>query len=74
MISCKDATELAMKSAYRKPGAYDRLRLRFHMLLCKFCKLFQKQNTIIDDAASRLDEFAPKQMTEDSKKRILRIP
>jgi len=71
MISCRDATELAIKKNLDKLSYMDRIRLRFHLLMCRFCRFFEKQNNIIDEASSHLDEVTPTHMTDLSKKKIL---
>ncbi len=71
MISCKDATELAIKKNIEKLSFFNMMRLRFHVLICRFCKLFEKQNKIIDEAYAHLDEIAPAHLTEKARKKIL---
>lgn len=48
MISCKEATILSIKKAEISVPFYDRLRLFLHLIICQYCRLFEKQNKIID--------------------------
>ncbi len=47
MISCDEATEICDKNQYGEASKWDKLRLNFHLLLCKHCKAYSKQNSII---------------------------
>lgn len=71
MISCEDATEMVVRKSEEKLSGYDKFRLFFHLMMCKFCSLFEKQNKIIDEASSHLDEKVSKQFPVASKEKIL---
>lgn len=71
MISCEDTTELVIKKSQEKLSFWNKFRLGFHLAMCKFCRLFEKQNKIIDTIASKMDEPLPQKMAETSKQRIL---
>ena len=72
MISCRDATELVVKKSHEELSGWDRFRLKFHLLMCKFCSLFEKQNAVIDTLAGRLNDDASEKMEEDTKKKMLK--
>lgn len=44
MISCKKAADLTCASLDRRLSLGEMLRWRFHLLMCRACKGFQKQN------------------------------
>lgn len=71
MISCKDATELAVRKSHEKLSRWDKIRLKFHLIMCKLCSLFEKQNNAIDVIASELDEQVEEKMPDHIKKKIL---
>jgi hypothetical protein len=71
MISCKDATELAVRQSHEKLNRWDRFRLKFHLLMCKICGLFEKQNKDIDVIASELDDQVNEKMPDHTKQKIL---
>ncbi len=45
MISCEEATTLCNKTQYKETTFFERLKLKFHLLVCKTCAKFSKQNT-----------------------------
>ena len=47
MISCDEATTICDKNQYGEASGWDKFRLNFHLLLCKHCKVYSKQNDII---------------------------
>ena len=47
MISCDEATAICDKNQYGEASKWDRLRLNFHLLLCKHCSAYSKQNHIV---------------------------
>jgi len=47
MISCDEATAICDKNQYGEASRWDKLRLNFHLLLCKHCSAYSKQNSII---------------------------
>ncbi|MCB0697259.1 MAG: hypothetical protein KDC07_07835 [Chitinophagaceae bacterium] len=55
MISCKEATYLVSKKEQGKITIAERIRLSLHLMICKFCKRFEKQNKIITEHAKRLE-------------------
>ena len=67
MYSCKQATELMSASLDSKLSLYQRLALRFHLLMCKLCSRCWKQLLFVKDAmhicSGRVEEidFMPDQ-------------
>jgi hypothetical protein len=72
MISCKDATELVIRKSHMELTRRDRFRLWFHLVMCKFCSLFEKQNKMIDELAAASDETAGEGMPAESREKMLR--
>ena len=56
MISCKDATELVVRKDIEELSWWDKMRLSFHLAMCRFCNLFRKQSAVIDAASLELDD------------------
>lgn len=71
MISCKDATKLVIKQSEEELSGWDKFRLAFHLAICKFCKLFQKQNKMIDESIKELVKHTHEHLNESAKKRII---
>ncbi len=44
MISCKKAAKLICEGLDRPLSFWERVQLRFHVMMCSACKAFQKQN------------------------------
>ncbi len=47
MITCKEATLAIIKKEEGKISLTERIRLLIHLAICKFCKMFEKQNKLI---------------------------
>jgi hypothetical protein len=48
-LCCKQATYLLLKKEEIKKLSFkEEISLRFHLSICKFCKLFRKQSAIIN--------------------------
>jgi len=47
MISCDEATAICDKNQYGEASSWDKLKLNFHLLLCKHCATYSKQNNAI---------------------------
>ncbi len=43
-ITCDEATTICDKSQYKEASFLEKLRLNWHFLQCKFCKLYSVQN------------------------------
>lgn len=50
IISCDDATTISDKKQYVEASLWERMRMSYHMLFCKNCRVYDKQNTIITKA------------------------
>jgi hypothetical protein len=52
MITCKEATMLSVQKSEINISLLDKMRLFIHLLVCQYCRLFNKQNKIIDKLLS----------------------
>lgn len=52
MITCKEATMLSVQKAEINLSFSDRFRLFMHLLVCQYCRLFDKQSKMIDKLLS----------------------
>ncbi|PKP45074.1 MAG: hypothetical protein CVT95_09625 [Bacteroidetes bacterium HGW-Bacteroidetes-12] len=48
-LSCKKATEMVEKEKINGLSFIDKLRLKLHLSVCKACRGYEKQSTLIDD-------------------------
>ncbi|WP_373516203.1 hypothetical protein [Pricia sp.] len=44
-ISCEKAALICNKTQYREATFMEKMKLKFHLLLCKNCPAFSKRNT-----------------------------
>ena len=54
MLSCKDVTKLVSESMDRSLPLGQRVGVRLHLLICKFCARYERQLLLIRDTARRL--------------------
>ena len=45
MISCEKAAIICNKTQYREATFSEKLKLKFHLLVCRTCSKFSKKNT-----------------------------
>lgn len=45
MISCEKASTICNKIQYNESTLIDKIKLRYHLFMCKTCSAFTKQNT-----------------------------
>lgn len=43
-ITCDEATTICDKSQYGEASLYEKLKLSWHLIACKVCVLYSKQN------------------------------
>ncbi len=46
-ISCDEATKICDKNQYGEASLWDKIRLNFHLFLCRKCGLYSKQNQVM---------------------------
>ena len=47
IINCNEATAICDKNQYGEASIYDKIKLNFHLFMCKFCMSYSKQNNIM---------------------------
>lgn len=74
MLSCKQASQLASQSFDRPILVRERLALAFHLMICKFCRRFNRQLAQIRAAIHRLTRHTEQdeslQLSVEAKQRI----
>ncbi len=51
-IKCDEATCICDKSQYNEASFWEKLKLSFHLMTCKHCKVYTKQNELITKVLS----------------------
>lgn len=46
-LNCDQATSICDKSQYNEASFLEKIKLIIHMLHCKYCNIYSKQNTIL---------------------------
>ena len=74
MLSCKKASQIISQSLERKLTIGERLNLKLHLLVCKYCKYFSQQIHSISVAlkltASNIENDDTVKMPSSAKQRI----
>jgi hypothetical protein len=69
--SCDDLARAVSDGSYDEGPAWDRVRLRLHMIACYFCRRYAAQIRWIDRAARELWAPAATPADEDFKRRLI---
>lgn len=69
--SCDDLARAVSDGSYEEGPAWDRFRLRLHMIACYFCRRYAAQIRWIDRAARELWAPAALPADEDFKRRLI---
>jgi hypothetical protein len=48
-IKCDDATLICDKKQYKEASLWERIKLSYHLLVCKNCRVYPEQNAIITE-------------------------
>ena len=76
MLTCKQASQIISQSLDKPLSRSDRLKLKFHLLICKACSRFNKQLHLIKTTVSRMkletENDDTIQLTMEAKARINR--
>ena len=80
MINCDEATTICDKNQYGEARLWEKIRLTFHLLSCKFCKKYTKQNSLMSqmfgkyltpcDGSEKLSNEAKQALKKNLKKEI----
>tara|TARA_R110001583_G_scaffold103863_3_gene251155 strand:- start:43422 stop:43670 length:249 start_codon:yes stop_codon:yes gene_type:complete len=46
-LSCDEASKICDKNQYSEASLWEKIRLNFHLFLCKKCGQYSKQNTTL---------------------------
>ncbi len=58
MLTCMDASHLISESQERKLGFRERMGLKFHLLMCMYCRRFEQQLAFVHRALRELGRRA----------------
>ncbi len=52
-INCDEATAICDKNQYKEATFWEKVKLSFHLFICKKCGLYSKQNAIVTKACDK---------------------
>lgn len=55
MISCEKAALICNKAQYREATFMEKMKLKFHLFICKNCPEFSRQNTKLTSLCQKAD-------------------
>ncbi|SDB59565.1 hypothetical protein SAMN03097699_2421 [Flavobacteriaceae bacterium MAR_2010_188] len=64
MISCQQAVEFCHKAQYNEATFLEKLKLKFHLLICKACSKFSTKNATLTSLCNSVKLHA---LTESEK-------
>ena len=74
MLTCKQASQIISQSLDRNLSWQERLTLRLHLFICKYCKRFSQQLSTLRVTLKRMNETVENDtnitMSSDIKARI----
>lgn len=68
MLSCDHATFFIAKRDYQKLSCRENIQLKMHLMGCKLCRTFNKQNAIITRKLNLLKDEPPQSELSPEKK------
>ncbi len=51
-INCEEATIICTKNQYKEASFFEKIKLNLHLLRCKICGLYSKQNTKLSEVCN----------------------
>ncbi len=56
-ITCDQATTICDKSQYKEASIWEIIKLKFHLIICKHCSKYSKQNGILTKCYDKQKAF-----------------
>ena len=77
MMNCKEATELASNRLDRELNLTERIGLKIHLFICKYCRRYSKHLGFIKQTVSKLDAYIEArqdiQLSDAAKEKIKKV-
>lgn len=67
MISCEEAALISSKKQYKEATFWERVNLRFHLVVCEVCSKFTKKNAQLTHLCEKSKLYS---LTEEEKLRM----
>ncbi|WP_068828835.1 hypothetical protein [Wenyingzhuangia fucanilytica] len=72
-ITCKEATTICSKAQYGEASFLEKIKLNFHFMYCKVCRVFSKQNSKLStmcDMVKKQKELSKCCLSDEDKARL----
>jgi len=57
MTTCDEATEISDRDQYHEASSWELIKLGFHTMMCKSCKVYTVQNKMVTKALDHIAEI-----------------
>lgn len=75
MLNCEQATFLITKEMSGNITFSEKIKMQFHLMACKYCRLFKKQSRFLNDSVEHLhrhsNENLPDSKLDDARKEAM---
>jgi hypothetical protein len=65
MINCKEASRLISEEMDHGLSFSGKLKLRFHLLMCRLCRRYQEQIDFLHDTSKELGKIPPESLPSE---------
>lgn len=72
-IDCKTATKMIAQKEDGKLSLKERIQLIFHLLICKVCSLFYKQNKVLVKSVPLMQKKSAASLSEKEKQQMIEV-
>ena len=73
MLNCKEATKLVVIKEFEKLSLKQLIALKFHLLVCKVCALFEKQSLELNKELKKIEEEKTFVLSLEKKEEIKKL-
>jgi len=73
MSTCRQSTEWVIKKENSELSVKENLQLLSHMAICSFCRLFARQNTLINKSLLKNEKMEAVRLTSSDKKDLIHL-
>lgn len=76
-INCEDAQVICDKSQYKNASLFEKLKHTFHLIYCKYCRKYSKNNTKLTECVNKseihlLDDSVKSEIQKTIKKELVK--
>lgn len=72
MISCEKAADICTRAQYKEATRWELMKLKFHLLFCKICAAYAKQNTKLTSLCNKARLHSLSELEKEKMKESIR--